>query len=225
MFNLFGKKSSKPVPVNIRDTLYGDYPLTDWPGSNSAALNHEPWSIFVQARDVLNEGHKDEAIRLWQQITEMPNLESRHYVQAWHFLRQQGIQPPPEKARTVYGVVAEVPVKTGIDLLAAYQDGSARYYNYTGAGVIWEHPDSSLEEPIKALLLVRQKVAEQIGPWQGVRPPLPEGQTRITMLTPNGLYFGQGKFEQLNADPMGKYLIGAATNLMVKMTEKATKRA
>ena len=47
---------------------------------------------------------------------------------------------------------------------------------------------------------------------------------RISMLTPSGLCFGQGKFEQLNADPMGKYLIGAATNLMVKMTEKALKR-
>src|SRR5260370_40513659 len=98
MLNLFGKKS-KPEPVNMRDTLYGDYSLSDWPGSKASALTAEPWSNFVQAREALNKGNKDEAIRLWQHIAEMPNLESRHYVQAWHFLHQQGVQPPPEKTK------------------------------------------------------------------------------------------------------------------------------
>lgn len=58
----------------------------------------------------------------------------------------------------------------GLDLLAAYSDHSARYYNYSGAGVVWEHPDTSLDSPIDELLAAARQVVEMIGPWQGARP-------------------------------------------------------
>ncbi len=47
MFNFFKKKEKPPSPVTIRDTLFGDMPLSGWP--SDSGLNMEPWSFFVQA--------------------------------------------------------------------------------------------------------------------------------------------------------------------------------
>jgi hypothetical protein len=202
----------------MRDTLYGDTPINAWPPDSAPAA--EPWASFGRARQMLARGDRDGAVAQWQRIAGTPSLESRHYVQVWNFLREQGVQPPPEQAKHVYGVVVEYMMEQGLDLLAAYEDGSARYYNYSGAGVIWEKPDNRLEAPIKLLLTVGGKVAAAIGPWEGARPGMPpKGSIRLSMLTPSGLHFGQGEFNALNADPMGKALIGAATHLMVQMTE------
>jgi hypothetical protein len=218
---LFGKKPAPPPPApppTMRDTLYGDMPINDWPKDNS--LSSEPWTSFMQARQLLAKGSRDDAIAQWKRITQMPNLEARHYVQAWNFLRGQGAQPSPEQAKHVYGVVVEYMMEQGLDLLAAYEDRSARYYNYSGAGVVWEHPDDRLDAPIKQLLDIAGRVAAAIGPWEGARPGVPpKGHIRLSMLTPSGLHFGQGEFNALNADPMGKALIGAATQLMVQMTQ------
>jgi hypothetical protein len=220
---LFGKKD-QPVPLTIRDTLFGDSPLENWPPSTS---NHklEPWSLFVRAREALNKKNQETAIQIWRQITEMPNLESRHYLQAWHFLRQHGVQPPPEKAKMVYGVVVEVAVKDGLDLLAVYLDGSTRYYNYSGSGVIWEKPNDSLDPAIQAVLEAGRQTAAQIGPWEDARPPAPTGaNARLSMLTPSGLHFGQGGFNVLSNDPISRSLMTAATALMVQLTQLPTQK-
>lgn len=225
MFNLFGKKQPKPVPMAMRDTLFGDMPMEMWPNNPAGISESEPWRSFIQAREALKKGRKEQAIEALKGITQMPGFEPRHYLQAWHFLRQQGVQPPPEKAKFVYGVVAEVGMgEKGLDLLAAYLDRSARYYNFSGSGIIWEHPDNSLDSAIDTLLDAGRQIVGLIGPWEQARPPAPTGNmVRIHMLTPSGLHFGQGDFASLNADPKGRLLVGAATNLMVQMTEKSQK--
>ena len=101
MFNFF-KKKEKPQPVTIRDTLFGDMPISQWP--SDPGLTAEPWSSFVQAREHLDKKDQNSAIIVLKKITDMPGLEPRHSLQAWHFLRQLGVNPPPEKAKTVYGV-------------------------------------------------------------------------------------------------------------------------
>ena len=225
MFNPFRKKpeppkTNKSTSLLMRDTLFGDQPIETWPRDASNVAKLEPWSYFIQAREALQKGEVSTAIQLWQKVTDLPGLEARHYIQAWHFLRQNGVQPPADKAKKVYGVVAEVPMKDGLDLLAAYADFSARYWNYSGAGVVWEHPNNSLDEAISLLLKIGQLVADQIGPWDKPRPPIPAaGEIRISMLTPSGLFFGQGPMNQLANDVMGKPLVGAATNLMLQMTK------
>lgn len=213
MFNLFKKKEQ---PLSIRDTLFGDMPIEQWAQENNQA---EPWGTFFKAKQFLDKKDKKSAIDLLQKITEMPNLESRHYVQAWHFLRELGINPPTDKAKIVYGVVVEVGLKKGADILAAYADYTARYINFSGAMVIWERPNNSLDNHIKALLEAGQMVASKIGLWEQARPAAPENHNvRLNMLTPSGLHFGYGGFQNLYNDPMGKALIDPATALMQALT-------
>lgn len=208
------------TPASLRDTLFGDLPLDQWPGHGSP-VDAFPWSAFASARFHLAEGRKDKAIAAWQQILAHPGLEARHYLQAWHFLREQGQQAPPALAKEVLGVVIEVAMPQGLDLLAAYPDHSARYYNFSGTGVVWEHPDDSLNGEIDQLLEVAREVVARIGPWDGARPAAPEGDVvRLGFLTPSGLHFGQGPMGVLGRDPMGGKVIHFATVLMQALIAK-----
>ena len=160
-----------------------------------------------------------------KKITDTPGWEPRHYLQAWHFLRQLGVNPPSEKAKIVYGVIVEVGLKGGVDILAAYTDHTARYLNYSGSGVIWEHPDTSLDTEIDTLLQAGQAVAKVIGPWEQARPPAPQGDNvRLNMLTPSGLHFGYGAFQTLYNEPMGRSIIDPATRLMQALIAKDKRR-
>ena len=221
MSNLFKKKQSQ---TGIRDTLFGDLPITQWP-SETASSESEPWRSFAQARAHLSSGHTHEAVTTLQRILAMPELEPRHYLQAWHFLRENDIQPDISVAKEVLGVVVEVALSGGLDLVAAYADGSARYYNHSGSGVVWEFPDDSLDQQIEDLLKAGQAVVDQIGVWEKPRPAAPlAGEVRINMLTPSGLHFGQAPTEALAADPLGGGVISAAIKLMQSLIEKAEKQ-
>src|SRR4051812_21123452 len=103
---MFGKRkaaaAARPV-ASIRDTLFGDGPIESWPAAGTEAERFEPWATFVRAREALAAGRSDEAIAMWRSITEMPALESRHYLQAWHFLRAHGAAVPAERAKELLG--------------------------------------------------------------------------------------------------------------------------
>jgi hypothetical protein len=217
--SLFGKKQeagSNP----IRETLFGDMPLDQWPRDDSTSQEF-PWSAFALARSDLASGNQSTAFGRWRQILEHPALESRQYLQAWHFLRQHGQDPPPTIAKQVLGVVVEVAMPQGLDLLAAYADHSARYYNYSGAAVVWEHPDTSLDSAIEQLLDASRQVVAQIGPWEEGRPaPPPRDQARLSFLTPSGLHFGQGPMAALSRDPIGGRVLQLATLLMKALIAK-----
>jgi hypothetical protein len=150
----------------------------------------------------------------------MPDLESRHYAQAWQFLRVYGVDPPPQIAKALLGVVIEVPMTGGLDVLAAYPEHTARYYNFSGGAVIWEHPDDSLDPLIDELLRAGQDVVNAIGPWDKPRPPAPAaGRIRISFLTPSGLHFGDGPADQIPADPLAKPVFDAGTKLMQALVQ------
>ena len=220
--SLLGKKEAAPNP--IRETLFGDLPINAWP-TGGEATDSMPWGAFVSARLDLQSGNRADAVVKWRNVLEQPGLEPRHYLQAWHFLRQYDEQPSPDFAKEVLGVVVEVALPQGVDLLAAYADHSARYYNYSGAGVVWEHLDTSLDATIDQLLDAAKKVVGQIGPWEKARPAPPlRGQARLSFLTPGGLHFGQGPMDALSRDPLGGRVLQLATILMQAMIAKTKPR-
>ena len=217
MFNLFKKKKKDP---EIRDVLFGDLPLSECPKESSVA-KEEPWPSFVEARNFISSDQPQKAIEVYQNILSMPQLESRTYLQAWHFLRSLGVHPKEEDSKKILGVVVEVSLDEGLDIVAAYSDHSARYFNYSGAAVIWDNPDNSIQTEVEGLLHAGEIVVSNIGPWEDPRPPAPgTGEARISMLTPSGLHFGQAPMEVLSVDQLGGPVISMAIQLMQKLMEK-----
>ena len=176
----------------LRQIVFGDAAVDVW-AAHGDGHPGEPWISFERARQLVRAGHQDEAVTIWQQIAVTEGLESRHTLQAWHFLRQAGRSPPADRARLVLGVAVEMPAQKGHDLLVAYRDGSARYLNYSGKVLIWEdRSDADVQAAITTWLAVGQVIADAIGVWdQPSLPPVPAGQARLLMLTPGGHRFGQ----------------------------------
>lgn len=217
-------RGDNPTPPanGIREVLFGDLPPDQWPRPDSGLAATEPWAWFAAAQQAVAAGNPAEAKQQLRRVLAAEGLEARHYLQAWQGLRELGQQPAEATARQVLGVVVEVGMKEGLDLVVAYADGSARYYNYSGAGVVWERPDDSLAAPIQALLAAGQRVAEQVGIWEQPRPAAPPtGSVRINMLTPAGLRFGQAPFEALWQDALGGPVLVAAQGLMEALIAKS----
>jgi hypothetical protein len=199
--------------------LFGDVPVEEWPVDDGFPGDGyvEPWTAFIRARQHLAAGDEDLAIREWSQVANpIFGWESRQVLQAWHFLRAHGIVPDASIAGEVLGVVAEVPLDAGHDVLAAYRDGSVRYLDHLGGATVVEPPaPDAMAAAAGTWLSVAQSVADGIGPWEGDGlPPLGAQDLRFTMLTRGGHRFGRGPAPALSADPGGGALLAAATALL-----------
>lgn len=204
---------------DIREVLFGDMPLKDrCKGSGS------PWIYFAEAREHIDNGDNLKAMDALKQVLSIHGLESRHYIQAWYHLRELGVMPDKNIAKKVFGVIFEVSLDKGLDILAVYENHSARYFNYSGKAVIWDRPDDSLDGVIDQIIKLSQKVVNKIGPWEKERPGPPQkGDIRLNFLTPLGLHFGQGPFGILAKDPMGGPIINVGTYLMQKLIQLGQK--
>ena len=199
-----------------RESLMGQDPLDIVEGDD---VRGEPGRSFLAVRDHVAHSDPDAAVAVLEAITRMRHVATRHHVRAWHLLRGFGGRPPRGMERRVLGVVAEVGVASGDDLLAAYADRTARYQNYSGAGVVWSRPDLSMDGPIESVLRAAEPIADRIDPWRGpLRPPPSGGFMRLNVLTPSGIHFGEGQFEVLDRDPLARPLVRASTCLMERLT-------
>lgn len=218
------KKKAQPHATAIRDTLFGDMPLAEW-ASHATDESSEPWISFKRVHDSIESGDTRSAREVLQQILQMSDLESRHYLQAFHFLREMGVHPLQRHGKLVLGVVVEVGMKGGTDLVAAYADHSARYYSYHGAAIVWERPNDSLDAIVDDLLLKGGIVVAQIGPWEKARRAAPaEGDARINFLTPSGLHFGEASMDGLAKDTLGGPVLAAAFGLMQSLMQLAQRK-
>jgi hypothetical protein len=206
----------------LRQFVYGDAPVDEWVAQGDGDPG-EPWASFERARQLVHGGQRQEAVKIWRQIAGTEPLESRQVLQAWHFLREAGEQPPADRAKLVLGAVAEMPVHGGHDVLAGYRDGTARYLNYSGGAVVWEDRSvASIQSAINDWLARAQVIVNAIGPWnQPALPPLPPGHARLMMLTPSGPHFGQGPVADLSADQAARSFITSATGLMQLIVGRA----
>jgi hypothetical protein len=179
-------------------------------------------SLFNDARNALVDGDKQTACNILRSIAQMPGIESRYQIQGWHLYRLVGGQPNTALAKLVMGVIVEVGVDKGDDLLAVYADRTAHYHNHTGSGVVWKRPDDSLDKLMDPVLEEAATIVTKIGPWEGKRrPPPQQGYMRLSILTPSGVHFGEGPFDLLARDKIAKRLVLAATSVMVRLTALA----
>lgn len=233
MFSLFGKKDKPqspkhqgdipPVLLAMRETLYSTSslePLVNRLKSDSKPAF--PWSNFVEADRAIKKKDNAKAINLLKQIVAADGLETRLYLQAWHSLRGLGEFPPEAIGGQIQGFIIENHLEQGLDIVAAFADHTARYWNYSGAGVVWDARDPEIDKLIDTLLSVGQEVMKRIRIGQREILPVPlKGNIRLFLVGYGGSCFGEGPYDNLTEDKMARYAIHAGIALMNGLTKKA----
>ena len=149
------------------------------------------------------------------------NTDTRLHLQAWSLARDAGVQPA-DGATDVLGVVVDMGLDDGLDTLAGFADGSARYLNHSGSSIVWEVPDAAIGQLVRSLLESAGIVVAMGGPLEGERiGPPPRGNTMISVLTRGGIYLGAGPIDVIGADPRGGPVIAAATELLQALVQRA----
>ncbi|MCU0722253.1 MAG: hypothetical protein MUC63_01305 [Planctomycetes bacterium] len=148
-----------------------------------------------------------------------PGLESRVRALAFNRLRAAG-RPVP--AGILLGVVVEVPLRVGLDALAAYADGRVRYLNQSGKIAIFEGGPPPVEAAGRDLVAAAQGLSGRTGPMEGKRrPPPAPGNARITLVASQGLGSVEGRFASLVQDPLAGPVLGQARLVLQAILENA----
>lgn len=155
-----------------------------------------------------------------QKIVDDPQADPRARLLACNQLRSRGLPTGPQ---TLLAIIVEVGLDDGLDVLASFVNGTARYINYTEKILVWETTtDPAVNKITEELFVSGRQIISQIGPWDQPRLPHPEkGNARISFLVSDGLYFGEGPMNVLFEDPMAGPALVKATELMLQLTEKS----
>lgn len=147
--------------------------------------------------------------------------ETRLFLQAWSLARRAGVDPGDD-AKDVLGVVVDMGLDEGLDTLAAFSDGSARYLNHSGAAIVWDAPEMGVGQLVRQLLDAAGAIAVMTGVLDGPRPtpPGPSG-AMISVLTRGGIHVGAGTAAAFAADPWAGPVMAAAEELLALLVERA----
>lgn len=171
-----------------------------------------PWSTLFSAAV-----NADDLLK----IVEDSNSEARVKILANSLLRERGERI---NKKELLGVIIEVGLDQGLDVLASFRDGRARYINQTGKMIIWEMGNDVSDALTDQLFSDGGKIVNQIGPWDKPRRPHPaRGVVRLSFLVSDGLYFGEGPVTVMFNDAFAGPTLRSGTKLMQFLTETAVK--
>jgi hypothetical protein len=177
--------------------------------SVNGKINSYPWNIVL-----VPNAQRAELNR----VMDDKSTEARARALAGRQLIEGGWE---RTQKELQGVIIEVGLDAGLDVLAAYDDGSARYINHSGRMVVWETGTAMSESLIGNLFDKSMVIVNKIGPWNKERlSPPRKGEVRLSFLVSGSLYFGQGAFDTLADDEMGGPVLHAATQLMIFLAEQ-----
>ena len=160
----------------------------------------EPASLFGAAPDP----------SVVQTIGEDPAEESRVRLLAWQWLRVAG---QPVASRELLGVVVEVPLEGGLDVLAAYADGSVRYINHIGRVAVFEGSPEEVAEQGKLLVHAAIPLAAKGLVKNRAVPPV-LGNMRLSLLAADGLHVRDGTFGDIDRDKIASPVLKQAQRLL-----------
>ena len=170
----------------IRQGLFACQPMNVLVRQLKLDAGPGPFQTIASANELANAGRKEEAKFRLRSILGLPNLETRIQLWVWSALRELGERPDPQSGKEVLGVVLEVPMRRAYDTLAAYQDGSARYLNFSGAAIFWDARDATIKSLCQRLIGSAISESPRAVPRQDT--VLPKSGTRVTLLTRSGMY-------------------------------------
>ncbi|HEX8605243.1 MAG TPA: hypothetical protein VF774_21540 [Pseudoduganella sp.] len=160
----------------------------------------EPASLFGAAPDP----------RVVQTIGEDPAEESRVRLLAWQWLRAAG---QPVASRELLGVIVEVPLEGGLDVLAAYADGTVRYLHHTGRVAVFEGAPEEVAEQGKLLVHAAIALAARGTVKHRAAPPT-LGNVRLSLLAADGLHVRDGTFGDIDRDKVASPVLRQAQRLL-----------
>lgn len=168
-----------------------------------------PWDVLLSSSSSVSDLDK---------VANDKSLESRQRLLAYRAMAAKG---SPVKDKQLLGVVIEVGMEEGLDVLAAYNDGTARFFSYSEKLTVWEAPTPESNAIIQQLLTRSLSTANQIGLWDKARLPHPQkGMVRISFLQSNGMSFGQGPFDLFMKDEMAGPILETGAELISFFTEQ-----
>jgi len=170
----------------IRQRLFASQSMNELLQGSEPREGSGPFQSIASAARLLAGGKKEEAISCLRAILSLDNLETRIQLWVWSALRELGEQPEVSFAWEILGVVIEVPMKGAYDTLAAYQDGSARYLNFSGSSIFWDRPDEVIKGLCGALLRSVVPAGSRAKPRLSIS--LPKSGLHATLLTRSGIY-------------------------------------
>lgn len=140
------------------------------------------------------------------------DADSRVRMLAFNRLRAMNISVPRKR---LLGTIIEVPQQRGLDVLSIFIDGRLRYINQSEKFSIFEATPPELAGKVDEILRASQFVVNRYGPWDKPRRPPPKGDlTRMSFLASDGLYLGEGRFDDLMQDRFAAPVMRAASELV-----------
>jgi hypothetical protein len=171
--------------------------------------NKYPWDI------ILSNNYKEDD---YKKVINDTSIESRTKILAYRKLITNGYKID---TKDLLGVIIEIGLDNGLDVLAAYRDGSARYINQSEKLIIWDKPDSDSKRLLNQLFETSGNVVRKIGSWDKPRLSYPKkGNARITFLVSDGLYFGEASSEVLFNDSLAGPVLYSGAELMKYLMDK-----
>jgi hypothetical protein len=178
------------------------------------------WHKLALAAAQARRGNRAAAVRTLRALADTTR-ESRIRLWAWTALRGLEVAPPDDVARSVEGVIAEVDGGHGVETLAAYADGTARYLLASGAKVIWDAPDDRLAKTIGAVIAAGHRSLGATEPGRRPGEPGP-GMARLTLLTPAGARASEEPLAEAAAESSPRAaLFAAVTELLTRVLKLA----
>jgi hypothetical protein len=153
-------------------------------------------------------------------IAEDQDEESRIRALAYNWLRAHNETVP---AGIVLGVIVEISVDHGVDVLAAYADGRVRYINHTGAMSLFEGVPPEIAAGAKAVVASAEDAGGLFKPLQGDRTA-PTRDLRFTILAADGLHTAQGSWKEIGSEPKLDQILNNTIRLLQLVVKTAVKK-
>lgn len=146
----------------------------------------ELWYHIVGAFARYKAGRMLEAKTELRRVAELQNVDSLITLWAWNMLRAWGQMPDDDTAQKVLGVVMEVGLDKGMDVMAAYEDGTSRYVSKTGSMIVWDDHGDHNNDLARKIVAAAQAIANQL-PASTAEAVTSAGNVQFSVLTVGGI--------------------------------------
>jgi len=202
--------------ARFTELLFADQTLDDVLTSlDKKAAREGAWILLSKAAEHMQQARVDRAAKVLLKVAGNPAMETRILLWSWTALRSLGFHPKSHEADDIKGVVIQVPMDSGADVLAAYADETARYVNHSGKIIVWELADTTITAIIRKLLESCEHLCGVVVDASANHSV--KDMVRVTLLTFNGNRFAEASMQSLASNPINQVLaVGAElmTNLI-----------